>query len=319
MALVPLDDGDGACVDRWEASRPDATLASQGASSGPASSVQGVLPWTSVTLAESAAACGEAGKRLCAFDELQRACGGDAGALFPYGEQYDPDGCNGYASGLGKASPCGAFEGCAAPSGIADLSGNVQEWTGTVSPDQNPCVFGGDYHAGTLSAEQNEDSESCAPKGFFCIAYESPESSYNNVGFRCCADVGSAPFVEDGPDDAGARLDTAAADASHHADVSGTADDAGPPDAAPDATPDVAATLDADAGAHPDAEPPVLFDLVIGGGAAADVAASEPAGPPEMSGGCGSRAGPQGWAVALALGLVTMWARRSRRVREEPM
>ena len=64
------------CVDRYEASRPDATASAAGSDDSRALSVAGVLPWqvASNELAESA--CAAAGKRLCTADEWGRACAG---------------------------------------------------------------------------------------------------------------------------------------------------------------------------------------------------------------------------------------------------
>lgn len=194
MALVPVGEG-AACVDRWEASRADATSTSAGlASALPPASRAGVYPWSKLGQAAASTACVAAGKRLCTFAELGAACAGPAPLLFPWGDTYDDTACNGYASGLDKVALTGSFPGCVSPEGVYDLSGNVQEWTGTQSDKGNTCVFGGDYHPGNLSAVENQDSESCAPTLFQCIAYGDPEAAiYTNLGFRCCADPSGAP------------------------------------------------------------------------------------------------------------------------------
>lgn len=192
MALVPVGDA-SACVDRWEASRADASATGTGINDDlPPTARPGVYPWTKLGQVAAGAACAAAGKRLCTFEELGAACGGPEELLYPWGSAYDATKCNGYASGLAKMAPTGSFAGCASAGGVYDLSGNVQEWTATVSDKGNTCVFGGDYFPGSLSAEENEDSESCDPALFQCIAYADPTVVYTNLGFRCCADPGGA-------------------------------------------------------------------------------------------------------------------------------
>ena len=96
--MVLLDDvpgvPSGVCIDRFEASRPDATAADAGENDFFATSREGVLPWTNIADTEAAdVACrgaaindlpiNEGGipgftpeKRLCTEVELRVACGG---------------------------------------------------------------------------------------------------------------------------------------------------------------------------------------------------------------------------------------------------
>jgi cysteine-rich repeat protein len=103
MVLVPADpEGEPAaayCMDRYEASRVDATAESAGIDNCLAMSLAGVLPWTAkpmtpAALATFQAACAAAGKRLCVKDEWARACRGSQGRVFVYGDTYDPEICN---------------------------------------------------------------------------------------------------------------------------------------------------------------------------------------------------------------------------------
>jgi hypothetical protein len=68
--------GVGYWVDKYEAARPDATSASDGALEHRSCSMLGVLPWGSVSHDVAAAACLAAGKRLCTESEWGDACGG---------------------------------------------------------------------------------------------------------------------------------------------------------------------------------------------------------------------------------------------------
>jgi hypothetical protein len=199
MVEVPLSDLKAlACVDRYEASKADATAISGGSDVvSPPKSKAGVLPWVLVGRTEAAAACAKAGKRLCTFDELEQACTGGAAQTYPYGNVYDPSACNGHASGEGSATETGDFEGCESPTGAWDLSGNVQEWTDTTTSGETACLFGGDYSAGGLTGADNQLQESCSPQdagaGFLCWGFENPDVKFVNIGFRCCRDPAPPP------------------------------------------------------------------------------------------------------------------------------
>lgn len=290
------------CVDRWEASRADASAQTAGkASDQPPLSRPGVMPWTLIGHAAAGEACALAGKRLCTFEELSGACGGPGGLLFPYGDVYVPGACNGADGGAGQVAKTGSFPGCESPAGALDVSGNVQEWTDSLSPSENTCVFGGDYYAGGLSAEQNKDSESCAPTLFACIAFPDPDTAvFTNLGFRCCAAPGTVVIGPDaGPTDAGG-VDAGTPDAGSGGDAA--AQDAAGPDGqgadapdAPDAeNSDVAPGLDVG---------PALLDLVFGGpedtGASSGSAdAGVISARPTSSDGCGGPA-PGLWPLLL--------------------
>lgn len=61
-------------IQKWEASRPDATSTSSGSVATHLCSKQGVLPWTNVTHPQAQAACAAIGARLCTEAEWERMC-----------------------------------------------------------------------------------------------------------------------------------------------------------------------------------------------------------------------------------------------------
>ena len=88
-----------ACVDRYEASRPDATATSAGVDNSHATSRPGVLPWyvnpmSAEALQQFAIACSAAGKRLCTAGEWLDSCEGPAGTTYAFGNSFDPLTCN---------------------------------------------------------------------------------------------------------------------------------------------------------------------------------------------------------------------------------
>lgn len=64
------------CIDKYPASRLDASSASPGRDESFAASQPGVIPWTGMTFREANLACGRGGKFLCAADVLQGVASG---------------------------------------------------------------------------------------------------------------------------------------------------------------------------------------------------------------------------------------------------
>ncbi len=50
------------------------------------------------------------------------------GGLYPWGDDFDPDGANLYTAGMGEKARIGSFPGDVNPLNIMDLGGNVREW-----------------------------------------------------------------------------------------------------------------------------------------------------------------------------------------------
>ena len=174
-------------VDRFEASRPDATMAAPGILELVACSKPGVLPWTGGSFSEAEAACAARGPgfRLCTAAELEDACRGAADTLYPYGPAYDGAVCNGvdHPLGMGMASlPTGSLAMCVAGNpGVHDLSGNVTEWTSTqtnmaAAPDRIFQLHGGSYLSPALGLACTMDLDARAAEG----------TLLPNIGFRCC-------------------------------------------------------------------------------------------------------------------------------------
>ncbi|MBW2732219.1 MAG: SUMF1/EgtB/PvdO family nonheme iron enzyme [Deltaproteobacteria bacterium] len=170
----------------YEASRPDALIASAGASSARACSRDAVLPWNNVTFTEAGAACASAGKRLCTAAEWQVACQGGTEADYPYGADYVAQACNGVDNAEGGPLATGSLVSCeGGQSGLFDMSGNVREWTNDqrgsttgVDPKRIFVVRGGAYHTPALGL-------SCA----FELSQALENVSLPAIGFRCCADT----------------------------------------------------------------------------------------------------------------------------------
>jgi len=189
------------CIDRYEASREDATATAQGISTVPTSR-PGVRPWSPIDLEPARAACLSVGKRLCRPDEWVIACQGPDLTVYSYGNTYEPATCNGIDAFCNCSStscspqepvcpyagcywtcgatfhvaPSGSFSGCASPLGVFDLNGNLWEVvdTGTTAT----VARGGAYNCGDSQALHRCDYDTSNP-----AQWPNPPPAR---GFRCC-------------------------------------------------------------------------------------------------------------------------------------
>jgi formylglycine-generating enzyme required for sulfatase activity len=128
--------------------------------------------------------CAKASKRLCLQEEWERACKGPGSYRFPYGNHFDARNCN-VERGDGanptdhKVSPSGSFEKCVSNDDVFDLTGNLDEWTGSLGRfnPQARVIKGGSYSRPSYQAR--------------CAAVREVEVAANesDVGFRCCKDL----------------------------------------------------------------------------------------------------------------------------------
>jgi len=200
--MVPV--GTAYCIDRYEASRLDATATAQGTATFQALSQEGVLPWmvnpmTAQHFAEFEAACASAGKRLCMKDEWIASCVGPNEMPYVYGEVFDRETCNcvdtfcddycveqglatcdtasdcGYAHDSFHVVPTGTFGDCTNEYGTYDINGNVWEVVPSDADSRGYEVRGGAFNCAGASTRV-----SCGFNASWTELY---------AGFRCCKDV----------------------------------------------------------------------------------------------------------------------------------
>lgn len=198
---------DAFCVDRYEASlvtvpdgRPWSPYFHPGAQPMRAVSVAGAVPQAYIDRVSAAAACAQAGKRLCTDAEWLRACRGPTMTTYPYGDTAQPGSCNDQRAThpaveyFGTTEPwifseldqpcldqlpdsvaaTGANAGCVSAESLFDMVGNLHEWTADTAG-----TFRGGYY---VEAQIN---------GAGCLYSTTAHATTHwdfGTGFRCCAD-----------------------------------------------------------------------------------------------------------------------------------
>lgn len=169
-------------------------------------------PVTQVSWNDASTFCSAYGARLATELEWERAARmGQTpdGRVFKAGDSIERDGhylvnawegifplLNTGADGYRTTSPVGAFGN--APSGLTDMAGNVWEWTSSWY-----MPYGANQNAPPAGGERVSRGGSflCSPG--FCEGYRAaarnhaaPDTSLENIGFRCVADLGRvSPLV----------------------------------------------------------------------------------------------------------------------------
>jgi formylglycine-generating enzyme len=224
------------CVDRYEAHLVAADAASEPHSPYErprpdrryrAVSAPGVVPQAYVSRFEAAAACQNAGKRLCRADEWLRACRGSHDQEFPYGPKELPGRCNTHKPHLlprvfganttltfdlhynspklnqapGFLARTGEYSGCVNDYGLFDMVGNLHEW---VADDVTRSL------ARRIALPYGEDRMGPAGSGAFMGGYFSSQGEHGtgcryittnhrpdyhdySIGFRCCTEAAARP------------------------------------------------------------------------------------------------------------------------------
>ena len=175
-------------IDRYEASRPDASSLTAGVVVTRSCSNADAVPWASVSHANALAACTAAGLRLCTGAEWQQACGGASVNSYPYGSTYQGGDCNGVDEapdgGVHELLPTGApsLSACVTPTGLHDLSGNLKEWTSDsqgMTSDMPPQTI---YVTRGGSFDSPSGGLTCTTT----FAQAAEQSVLGTLGFRCC-------------------------------------------------------------------------------------------------------------------------------------
>jgi formylglycine-generating enzyme required for sulfatase activity len=77
--------------------------------------------------------------------EWEKAARGTAGAIFPWGDEFDPQRLNSHDAGPFSTLPVGSYPSGASPFGLLDGAGQVFEWTSTPKGKSRYLVKGGSW------------------------------------------------------------------------------------------------------------------------------------------------------------------------------
>ncbi len=183
---------------QYEATRPDATSATAGFIETRACSTvtpSARLPWAGGALAEVTTACNRAGMRLCRVtrnlagvvqsDEWGAFCESASNFVYPYGNTYVANNCNGSdydpipgAPNNDQAVATGSMATCVSGTSSRDQSGNLKEWVDdprTVSGVSVRTLRGGSY-------DNYEHGLTCD----FDLTVVPQTYTFAHTGFRCC-------------------------------------------------------------------------------------------------------------------------------------
>jgi eukaryotic-like serine/threonine-protein kinase len=157
---------------------------------------KGTLPLFKVSYNESKSYCEALGKRLCFDTEWTRACRGNSGRLFSYGETKDKNLCHTKIEPEAKdtkMSPSGSFSNCVSPEGVYDLNGNVAEWIHDPFPHEQSPNFQKNQRALTKMEGwrtiRGGTAWSNTHYGQDCSSRHGHGTNWvkTDDGFRCCA------------------------------------------------------------------------------------------------------------------------------------
>jgi len=154
--------------------------------SGPGSTLYGKRnhPVVQISVDDAFAYASWIGRRLPTEAEWEVAARTDMALKYPWGNQFDPGALNIESSGLADTSQVDDYDHAANIFGMADMLGNVMEWTA----DTQPPPFAGRkarlFNVAKGGAWNAKDSVTISSRGLF-----PSDTTANIIGFRCISEL----------------------------------------------------------------------------------------------------------------------------------
>ena len=159
-------------------------------------------PVTQISWDDAAEYCRWAGGRLPTEAEWEKAARGEAGFIFPWGDNEPSQQLLNYDYQSDGPLPVGSYLPGASPYGLLDMSGNLWEWVSDfysedyyqTSPDRNPIgPASGEGHPirGGSWASLHDKHLNLVTTTF--RLWNKPSIRSNVIGFRCAADAAQTP------------------------------------------------------------------------------------------------------------------------------
>ena len=129
--------------------------------------------------------------RLPSEAEWEKSARGVDGNIYPWGNTFDARRCNALETGVGATSVVGSFSPQGDSSfGVADMAGNVWEWTRSIGTRSDSSVFSYPYRF-----DDDREDEKGSNENMYILRGGSFKS--NQQELRCANRIGFAPNTKE--------------------------------------------------------------------------------------------------------------------------
>ncbi|WP_051957801.1 SUMF1/EgtB/PvdO family nonheme iron enzyme [Desulfobacter vibrioformis] len=152
---------------------------------GPGSTLYGKRyhPVVQISVDDASAYAAWIGRRLPTEAEWEAAARTDMALKYPWGNEFDPGALNIESSGLADTSPVDTYDHAANVFGMADMLGNVMEWTSDTQPSPFATRKNKIFNVAKGGAWNAKDSVTISSRGLFPF-----DTTANIIGFRCLSE-----------------------------------------------------------------------------------------------------------------------------------
>jgi len=153
---------------------------------GPGSTLYGKRnhPVVQISVDDAFAYASWIGRRLPTEAEWEAAARTDMALKYPWGNQFDPGALNIESSGLADTSTVDDYDHAANIFGMADMLGNVMEWTADTQPPPFATRKAKLFNVAKGGAWNAKDSVTTSSRGLF-----PSDTTANTIGFRCISEL----------------------------------------------------------------------------------------------------------------------------------